>query len=474
MQQITPQDALFYYAEGDKTYAHGTFAWFYDGSSPGGKKFTYEELLQHVGSRLNVASIFTQKVVPVPLHLDYPYWVTDDDFEIENHVHHEELAKPGSWQQFAALLCEIHSEPLAMDRPLWDLTLVTGLDDIDWLPKGAFALIGKFHHVAIDGATGMNILSGLHDTTADRPAPRRKASAAVPRSEAPGLASMLNRAVVNNIRRPFGLLRSAGGILRDLPKVLPFVRLSDMADAGKAPKTLFNAEVHAARVFENRVFPVDDIKKMRRAAKNATFNDVVLTLCAGGLRHYMESQDDLPSESMVAGCPINIRSEDEADSGGNMISAMTTRIHTNIADPIERLKAVTRSTRKAKATVSALGARRMVEINDAIPAPSLVAMKKLAEFAPSGSGDRRIFNCPISNLPGPQTSLYLNGAKLLYLTCAMPVMDGYGLFIGALTYDGSLCIAMTSSENILPEPEKLGDCMERSFNEFKAATEKLA
>ncbi len=284
---------------------------------------------------------------------------------------------------------------------------------------------------------------------------------------------MLSRAVVNNIRRPFGLLRSAGGILRDLPKVLPFVRLSDMADAGKAPGTLFNKDVHGARVFENRIFPVDDIKKMRRAVKNATFNDVVLALCAGGLRHYMESRDDLPSESMVAGCPINIRSEDEADSGGNMISAMTTRIHTDIADPIERLKAVTRSTRKAKATVSALGARRMVEINEAIPAPSLVAMKKLAELAPTGSGDRRIFNCPISNLPGPQQSLYLNGAKLLYLTCAMPVMDGYGLFIGALTYDGSLCIAMTSSENILPEPEKLGECMERSFDELKAATEGL-
>lgn len=473
MQQITPQDGIWYYAEGDKTFAHGTFLWFYDGNRPGDKKFTFDELLQHVGSRLNIASIFTQKIVPVPFQLDFPYWVTDDEFDMEDHVHHEALARPGNWRQFAALLSDIHSEPLSMDRPLWDLTLVTGLDKIDWLPKGTFALVGKFHHVAIDGATGMNIMSGLHDRTARQSSPRHAAAVVAERNEAPGIVNMLSRAVVNNIRRPVGLLRVAGGFLRDIPKVLPFVRLSDIGDAGKAPKTLFNQDVQGTRVFENRIFPVDDIKKMRRAVKNATFNDVILTLCAGGLRHYMESQGDLPGESMVAGCPINIRTENEADSGGNMISAMTTRIHTNIADPIQRLKAVTRSTRKAKATVAAIGARRIVEINEAIPAPTLAAVSKLMEFAPSGSGDRRIFNCPISNLPGPQETLYLNGARLLYVSCAMPVMDGYGLFIGALTYDGSLCIAITSSENILPEPEKLGQCMERSFKELKAATEKL-
>lgn len=473
MQQITPQDGIWYYAEGDKTFAHGTFVWFYDGKGSKGKKISYEELLKYVGSRLNIAGIFTRKVVPVPLHLDYPYWVTDDDFEIENHVHHEELAQPGTWQQFTRLLSEIHSVPLDMDRPLWDMTLVTGLDKIDWLPKGAFALVGKFHHVAIDGATGMNIMSGLHDKTARRSSSRSAAAAVAERNDAPGIVSMLSRAVVNNIRRPVGLLRVAGGFLRDIPKVLPFVRLSDMGDAGKTPKTLFNQDVHGARVFENRVFPVEDIKKMRRAVTNATFNDVVLTLCAGGLRHYLTLQGDLPSESMVAGCPINVRTEDEADSGGNMISAMTTRIHTDIADPIERLKAITRSTRKAKATVAAIGARRMIEINESLPAPTMAAVSKLMEFAPSGSGDRRIFNCPISNLPGPQQTLYLNGSRLLYLTCAMPVMDGYGLFIGALTYDGSLCIAITSSENIVPEPEQLGECMEQSFAELKAATESL-
>ena len=474
MHQITPQDALFYFAESDKTFAHGTFAWFYDGRRPNGKKFTYKDLRSHVSSRLHVSSVLTQKLLTVPLHLDYPYWVTDEEFDVEDHLHHVRLSRPGTWQQFAEELSSIHSQPLKMDKPLWDITLVTGLDQVTWLPKGAFALVGKFHHVAIDGATGMNILSGLHDLTAKQSIPSGAPPDLLGQGEAPGLVNMLTRAVANNIRRPLNLARLAGELVLDLPKILPFVRLSEAADIGKTPKTLFNQDVYGPRVFDNRVFPVDDIKQMRRAVPNATFNDVVLTICAGGLRHYMESQDDLPTESMIAGCPINIRTEDEAEAGGNMIAAMTTRIHTNIADPIERLKAVTRSTRKAKATVSAIGPRRIVEINDAITAPTMATIKTLMGVAPSGSGDRRVFNCPISNLPGPQVPLYLDGAKLLHVSCAMPVMDGHGLFLGALTYDGSLCLAITSSANLVPEPEKLGKCMEQSFSELKEAAEKIA
>jgi len=474
MEQITPHDATFYYAESDKTFAHGTFAWFYDGKLPDGKNFGFKDLQRHVSSRLHVSKILTRKLVPVPLHLDYPYWVTDEEFDVDDHLHHVKLPKSGTWQQFTEVLSDIHSQPLDMDKPLWDITLVTGLNKVDWLPKGAFALIAKFHHVAIDGATGMNIISGLHDLKAERSSSVDVADCEVDKIEAPDLAGMLGRALANSVRKPLDFVRVAAGFVGDLPKALPFVRLSELADMGKTPGTLFNQDVHGPRVFDNRVFEVDDIKQMRQSVPNATFNDVVLTICAGGLRHYMESQDDLPDESMIAGCPINIRTEDEADTGGNKIAAMTTRIHTDIADPIERLKAVTRSTRKAKATVSAIGPRRIVEINDAIAAPTMVTMKKLMEYAPSGSGNRLFFNCPISNLPGPQVPLYLDGARLLHVSCAMPVMDGHGLFLGALTYDGSLCLAITSSANIVPEPEKLGECMDRSFNELKKATEQLS
>jgi hypothetical protein len=187
------------------------------------------------------------------------------------------------------------------------------------------------------------------------------------------------------------------------------------------------------------------------------------------LRKYLESVDGLPDETLIAGCPINVRSEEEADTGGNRIAAMISKIHTDIADPKERLRAITRSTKKAKATVSALGARRLMEISDSIPAPTLFTVTRLRELLPSGSGDRRVFNCPVSNLPGPQVPLYLDGARLLHVSCAMPVMDGHGLFLGALTYDGSLCIAITSTDNILPNPDELGEAMAASFAEMQEA-----
>jgi len=469
MRQITPADATFYYVEGDNTYAHGTFTWFYDGALPDGGQFDFKDLVRHLQARLHVSNILTQKLVPVPLHLDYPYWVDDPDFDFDYHVRHIKLKKPGNWAQFQDELSAIHSVPLSMDRPMWEIHCVTGLDDVDWLPKGAFALIAKFHHVAIDGATGMSIISGLHDT-----APTITSRDEQPRStdvgdEEPGLGHMLLRAAVNNIRQPLNLVKLAGGLIRDLPKVLPHVRLSDVPDLGKAPDTPFNRSVSDTRVFDTRFFPLDDIKQMRRSVSGATFNDVVLTLCAGGLRKYLESVDGLPDETLIAGCPINVRSEEEADSGGNRIAAMISKIHTDIADPKERLRAITRSTKKAKATVAALGARRLMEISDSIPAPTLFTVTRLRELLPSGSGDRRVFNCPVSNLPGPQVPLYLDGARLLHVSCAMPVMDGHGLFLGALTYDGSLCIAITSTDNILPNPDELGEAMAASFAEMQEA-----
>ena len=227
-------------------------------------------------------------------------------------------------------------------------------------------------------------------------------------------------------------------------------------------------------MFDQRLFRVSDIKQIRRAVPGATFNDVVLTLCAGGLRRFLQSKNDLPVESLIAGCPINVRTEDESAIGGNRISAMIAAIHTEIADPIERLTAVTRSTRKSKAMVRALGPRRLMEINENIPAPALFIANKVMGLLPGGSSDRRFFNCPISNLPGPQKPLYLASAKLLNITCAMPVMDGYGLFLGALTYDGSLSIAMTSSEATLPHPEELGDCMVEAFVKLKRASRQSA
>ena len=243
MKQVSANDATFYYAEGDNTYAHGTFAWFYDGTTTAAKDFARDDLLRHVASRLHVSDILTQKLTPVPLHLDFPYWVTDPEFNLANHIHEVSLAGPGSWHQFTEAYSRVHSTPLPMDRPLWEIHLIRGLNDVDWLPAGAFALLAKFHHVAIDGATGMSIISGLHDLTA-KPTAKSSASRKPNKAtSAPGWSDMLTRSIVNNIRGPLKLARLAGQVAGDLPKLLPNIRLQNVMDIGKAPATLFNQPI---------------------------------------------------------------------------------------------------------------------------------------------------------------------------------------------------------------------------------------
>jgi WS/DGAT/MGAT family acyltransferase len=427
-------------------------------------------------SRLHVSPVFTQKIHRLPLDFDYPYWVEDDSFELLYHVREQTSPDPGDWEGFCDQVAEFHSQPLDREHPLWEMTLFPQLIDMPGLPANCFAILGKFHHVAIDGATGVEIIRRIHDSEDgedSEPLPRAGTAAVKP-----GLGGSLYRAAIRNLDAldKARKLVSSKFAASDQPVQEPASAEEEEIvnpDAGSGvPQTLFNRAVGAQKAWDSRTFEFEHIKKMRKLVPGATINDVLLAISAGGLRRYLEQQNGLPEKSMKAGCPINIRTEEEAQAGGNMISAMIVSLHTNIEDPIERLEAIRDSSRAAKASAEKRGSRKVLDLTAIIPAQTQALLGHMVGKI-SGMINRAVmFNCPVSNLPGPQQPLALLGGTLHTMGVATPVMSGFGLFIGLCTCAGKLSISMSSAANIMPRIQDLGDCMEQSFAEFQGLNER--
>jgi len=479
MHQLSPMDAAFLYMESESVQAHGTFVWLYDASECATGSVTRKALLTHMRSRLPVSHVFTQKIHRLPLDFDYPYWVDDDAFELLYHVREKTGPDAGDWEGFCNLVSEVHSRPLSAEHPLWEMTLINSVNDMPGLPSQCFAILGKFHHVAIDGASGMDIIAKIHDTEPFPPGISGPGSTEpdTGTSEKPELTKSLYRAAIRNLAaldKAKQLLSPARTSDEDEEEAedsnLPEVEeLLDPNPSEGIPTTVFNQKVGAQRAYDSRSFSLQAIKDMRKLAKGATVNDVLLAICAGGLRSYMENQDTLPDKPMKAGCPINIRTAEEAESGGNKISAMIVNIHTDIEDPLVRLKAIIASSQVSKAGAERRGSRQILDLTSLIPAQTQAVLGHMAGKITGLINRPMLFNCPISNLPGPQHDLHILGGRLHTIGASMPVMPGFGLFIGLCTCAGNLSISLTSSTNITPRIQDLGDCMQESFNQLQKA-----
>src|SRR4051794_31251893 len=205
MKQLSGMDASFVYFETPNAPGHIFSVWIYDQSSAPGGKITFKQILDHVGRRLHVSRTFRQRLVEVPLGLDHPYWIEDPDFDLEYHVRHIALPRPGDWRQFCIQVARLHSRPLDRGRPLWEMYVIEGLDNVAGLPAGSFAIMTKIHHAAVDGVTLLEITSALNETPPHTPAPE-PATQWRPERE-PTSLELLSRAALNGASRPMRLVR---------------------------------------------------------------------------------------------------------------------------------------------------------------------------------------------------------------------------------------------------------------------------
>lgn len=467
MDQLNPQDAQFLYFQSKDNLTHLTTISIFDQSTvPGGDVVRFRDILEHVESRLHMSPLFKRRLVHVPLELDFPYWVDDESFDLEYHVSHVRLPAPGDWRQFCIQVSRYHSRSLDMSKPLWEMYVVEGLDNIDWLPEGSYAIATKIHHAAVDGKAIMDFFGALADID-------NKGTPAVPlnmtklrRSPKPGLLEMGVRAAWHSVRSPISM---TDAVMRAMPKVYNMAQeaLTSKKKAGHiVPETRFNDVVEPQKMFDARAFLLADLKAIRALVEGATINDVVLAICGGALRRYLEHHDELPEESLVAWVPINARSGSAADpdSPGNDISSMTVPVFTDIEDCVERLAAIRAATRQSKEAKAGVSARLMTDLSKHVPAATQVLAGRLVARAGMAS---RMCNLFVSNVPGPQLPLYMNGAKQVGAYGLAPLVNGMGLFIATPSYNGEITFNVTSTREILPDIDFFVECLQASLDELK-------
>jgi diacylglycerol O-acyltransferase len=466
MRQLTGLDASFLYLETANSPMHISGLSIYDQSTAPGGMVRFKDIVENTNARMQELPVMTQRLVTVPLNLDHPYWVTDGAYDPEFHIRHLALPRPGDWRQLCILVSRLQSRPLDRAHPLWELYIIEGLDNVEGVPKGSFAMFHKTHHAAIDGTSGMELTAAIHDLSANYARAPKAATISV--DDEPSALEMLLRAQYNTLRKPFHLFSVARNTVPGLARAMAGVSRGRLSRVKEVPRTRFNSNVSPHRVFDAINVPLDDVKKIKNAVPGATVNDAAIAIVGGALRKYLQAHDELPAQSLAAMTPINVRS-DKDQAGGNIIASMTVQVRSDIEAPLARLQAVHESSRRAKELTHAIGAKTMTDYSQFIPAMLTAQAARLASRWGLMNRINPLFNCVITNVPGPPISLYNTGARMVANYGTGPVMDGVGLFHVIGSYCGQFVISATSCRRMMPDPAFYRQCLHDSVEELRAA-----
>jgi len=471
MQQLSGFDATFVSIENPRTPNHVALYFIYDPTTARGGSVSCDDVVANLARRVHLVALLRLKLARVPLDLDVPYWVEDPDFDFDYHVRHLVLPEPGTWSQFTTLLGRLHARPLDMSRPLWECYVIEGLNDVEDLSKGAFVLLFKIHHAAIDGQAGVELMNVLHDLSPDAPPPPPAPPWDPPRG--PSSAKLLGRGALNLIRSPVRVAAAVGRVVPGFGRALAAVRSGSLQRPPRgAPPTRFNAPVSARRVTDACRVSLTDLKRIKGIVPGATVNDAVLAVFAGALSQYLESKGELPSEPLIAIMPISVRTEDERAAIGNRVATTTVSLATDVEDPVERLRAIHASTSNAKSYVEAVDARALSELSNLMPGALVgIAYRAVGRLAQTGAFDhvRPRATATISNTPGPTVPLYFAGARLVTYAGMGPIYDGGGLIMGPTSYCDDVNFTFTSCPEIVPDREWFVECVRQSFYTLLAA-----
>jgi WS/DGAT/MGAT family acyltransferase len=472
MQQLSAMDASFVYLETPHTPMHIGSVAIYDPSTAPGGFVRFKDILQFIRTRLSGARSFRQRLVRVPFDLDHPYWIEDPEFDIEYHVRHIALPKPGDWRQLCIQVSRLHSRPMDLSKPLWEFTVVEGLDNIDGLPPGSFALVSKVHHAAIDGMSGVEMSAALHDLDAAMTPPG--AVDAWKPDHMPHVADLLVRSYFNSLAQPMRVMETIGRSLPGMAKLTREVRKGDVSvrNARPAPRTRLNGKVSAHRVWDAVPFKLADIRGIKDAVPGATVNDVILAIVGGALRKYLTDHGELPKETMTAMAPISIRGDGEKGALGNLVAAMVVGLGTQIADPVERLRFVHDEAVNSKAMTGAVGAKNLADYSKLMPSALAGLGARLYTRMGAANAHSPTFNCVVTNVPGSRVPLYFAGARMVAMYGTGPVFDGMGLINTIYSYGPVVAISFTCDRAMMPDPDAYAAALRSSFDALRTAVVK--
>jgi diacylglycerol O-acyltransferase / wax synthase len=379
-------------------------------------------------------------------------WAFDDDVDIDYHLRRSGLPRPGRVRELLELVSRLHGSLLDRHRPLWEASLIEGLED------GRFAVYTKIHHSLLDGVSAQRLT--IRSMTSD-PNDReiRVPWTLGPKKRSKGSGG--GRSALQTITGTVGSLASlapttlsiARAALLEQELTLPF----------RAPKTMFNVPIGGARRAAAQSWPLSRIRAVKSAA-GVTVNDVVLAMCAGALRAYLIEQDALPDTPLVAMVPISLRAKDEQDAGGNMVGTILCNLATDIDDPAKRLDAINTSMRDNKKVFADLPRTQALALSGFLM--SGIAMGLLPGFVSQAPPP---FNIVISNVPGAREPMYWNGARLDGNYPLSIALDGQALNITMTNTGDNLDFGLVGCRRSVPHLQRLLMHLEDSLTDLEQA-----
>jgi diacylglycerol O-acyltransferase / wax synthase len=460
--RLSAIDASFLHQEKEASHMHVGALVVFEGPAP-----ERDDFRAHLESRLRLVPRYRQKLAFPRLEMGRPFWVDDPSFNIDYHVRHTGLPKPGSDEQLRHLVGRIFSQRLDRSKPLWELWVVQGLE------KGRFAIISKTHHALVDGVAGVDIATVLFDLS---PVP-----AELPEDEGwsaepePSGADLVVEGVKGLVKTPFELAGRAVGAAQRPSETIERVReaaegIGEIVWAGlnPAPDVPLNTKIGPHRRIwwvESRLADFKEIKN----ALGGTVNDAVLTVVAGALGHWLRDRgvrtEGLELRALV---PVSIRTEHEQGELGNRIAAMRGPLPVYVGDPVERLMTVRGAMGSLKESKQALGAEVIAGLEDFAP-PTLLAQASRINFS------TRLFNLIVTNVPGPQFPLYLLGREMERIVPIAFLPENHALAIAIMSYNGKVDFGLLADYDAMPDLEAFGGYLEQSLAELlKAARKKSA
>jgi diacylglycerol O-acyltransferase len=458
MDRLSAIDVSFLTNESSSSHMHVGGILIFEGPPP-----SYEDLLEHVSSRLALVPRFRQKLSYPPAQTGRPFWIDDPAFNLEYHVRHSALPAPGSEEQLRNMAARVFSQQLDRTKPLWELWLVQGLT------RKRFALITKTHHALVDGVSGVDIATVLFDLK-PVPEPAEADHDWVPSPE-PSRASLLAKGVEDLVTAPVRIARRLeqavehpGVAAQQLGGALEGVGEIGWAFANPAPKVPLNVEIGSHRRY---AWVRSDLARFKQIkdALGGTVNDVVLAVVAGALRSWLHERG-IGTEGLElrAQVPVSIRSTDERGQLGNKLAVMRAPLPVYIEDPASRLAAVTREMQGLKQSKQALGAEVISRFNDFAP-PTLLAQAARINFS------TRLFNLVVTNVPGPQVPLYVLGRELEDCFPVGFLPPNQGLFIAIMSYNGGIDFGLLADYDSMSDVDLIAEGIERAIAELIEASE---
>ncbi len=456
VERLNGLDASFLAMETPTMRLHVCAVMVFEPQSPTADEsvLPFERVRQIVVERLHLVPPLRRRAVRVPFGLHHPVWVEDPDFDLDYHLRRSSVPSPGGPNELSAFVGEVAGRPLDLDRPLWEMHVVEGLE------SGHFAIVTKLHHATIDGASGAEVLATFFDLG---PEPR-----VVPPSDhpwqpdqLPNERDLVTGALSSLTRQPeraASALRRTVGAVRGLSERNRRLREEEGIDPPpapfSAPRTSLNGAISAHRRFAFLQAPLDDVQTVRNAF-TSTVNDVVLACVAGALRRLLMERGEVLDDPLVAMVPMSTRSPADAGVLGNKVHAMLVSLATTVADPVERLRTISSGATLAKEQSRVLSEDLLREWAQlAVPALSsrvarLAGNLRLFDHVPP------LFNVLVSNIPGPEVPLWCAGARLVALYPVGPLADGVGLNITVISYSGTLYVGVLGCRSLVPEVDHL-------------------